>query len=63
MEKTLWEMTAAELAVIIGLYRSGCSWEEIGMIMGFSLIEIEKIVKEYLEAKGEKYFCPFDKKK
>lgn len=47
-------MSPAEIAVIIGLYRSGCSWEEISMITGFNTIEIEKIVKEYLEAKGEK---------
>lgn len=44
-------MTNFEKSAVIGYYRSGASFEEIGFIMGVSAQYIEIIIKEYLKNK------------
>lgn len=44
-------MTEFEKSAIIGYYRSGASYETIGLIMGISPNYAEMIVNEYLKTK------------
>lgn len=44
-------MTTFEVSAIIGYYRSGATYQEIGFIMGISTTYAEQIVKEYLKTK------------
>jgi DNA-directed RNA polymerase specialized sigma subunit len=54
-------MTDNEKAAIIGYWRNGATWHEIGLIMGISESYAKLIVKEYLKnKKGEKQKLPFD---
>jgi DNA-directed RNA polymerase specialized sigma subunit len=44
-------MTKFEISAIIGYYRSGATFQEIGFILGISATYAEQIVIEYLKKK------------
>lgn len=44
-------MTSYEKSAIIGYYRSGATYQDIGFIMGISAGYVYQIVKEYLKKK------------
>lgn len=43
-------MTSYEKVVVIGLWRQGNSWKTISSLMGITVINVKKIIKDYLKS-------------